>query len=43
MGVMHEVEQRVLRHLSDGFRQVGAMCYAEPTVETDRKVTDAAS
>lgn len=41
MGVMHEVEHRVLRHMSDGFRvQVGAMCYAEPTVETDRKVTD---
>ena len=40
MGVMHEVEHRVLRHLSDGFRvQVGEMCYAEPTVETDRKVT----
>lgn len=41
VGVMHEVEARVLRYLSYGSRvQVGDMCYAEPTVETDRDIAD---
>lgn len=39
VGVMTEIERRVLHHLSYGYRvQVGGMCYAEASLQADREI-----
>ena len=39
VGVMTEIERRVLHHLSYGYRvQVGSMCYAEASLQADREI-----